>query len=211
MESQPVSLAEQQPAASPLPSPRPSPRLPLFFSGRDNATPVPDPQTDQETGAPIPLPASDDAEASGWDSAEQLTGNDDLQPSDDEPSTSTGSSAGERPGLKLGKAATRATAAKAVLIGSGMLHRMATRAETLQREAGLYLADSEDAANIGHPIGDILARRGGVAGKALSPDANDALSAAMGLAGYMSKQIALQMQIAQLQQAQAGVTGPVDA
>jgi len=202
--SQPLDLADD----APIPSPRQSPIRGLFFSGADNATPVPEPVVDPETGEPLPTLQLDDLGA-GSGSADERSPEHDLSDSDDGLTTSTGSSAG-KPGLKLGKSAMRATAAKGVIIGSGMLHRMATRAETLQREAGLYLADGEDAENIGHPIGDIIARRGGVAGKALSPDANDALSAVMGLAGYMSKQIALQMQIAQVQQAQQGVTGPVD-
>jgi len=193
----------------PIPSPRPSTSpAGLFFSGQDNATPVPEPATDPETGAPLPSNPLDDPPG-GWASVSEW--NDDAQsdPADDLTS-SPGSPAGDVPGLKLGKSALRATGAKAVIIGSGMLHRMATRADTLQREAGLYLADEDDAKAIGHPLADIVSRRGGVAGKALSPDANDALSAALGLAGFMSKQIALQMQIAQHERAQGGVTGPVD-
>lgn len=188
--------------SSPSPSPIPSPRGlgGLFFSGKDNATPVPEPgvMSDSEMTSPSPLDGSasdSDVLPEEWSESPEDT-------------SSTASRAGSSPGVKLGKTAMRATAAKGVIIGSGMLHRMATRAETLQREAGLYLADAEDAENIGHPLGDIIARRGGVAGKALSPDANDALSAAMGLAGYMSKQIALQMQIQQHERGQA--EGPVD-
>jgi hypothetical protein len=203
--SQPLDLADDE---APIPSPRPSPNplRSLFFSGQDNATPVPDPATDPETGAPLPSLQLDD-QPGGSASVDDWS--DDAQ-SDLEDTTSTGSRAGEQlPGFKLGKAAMRATAAKGVIIGSGMLHRMATRAETIQREAGLYLADEEDAKAIGHPLADIVSRRGGVAGKALSADANDALSAALGLAGFMSKQIALQMQIAQHERAQAG-GGAVD-
>jgi len=188
----------------PLPSPR-GPRLPLFFQPRaQEETTEHLPPSEPASSTETELAAAEDGPA--WDSAGDPPSSE-HDPSD-EGTSSTGSRAGS-PGVKLGKAAARATAAKGVIIGSGMLHRMATRAETIQREAGLFLADAEDAEAIGNPLGDIIARRGGVAGKALSPDHADALSAVMGLAGYASKQIALQMQIAQHERAQAG-GGAVD-
>jgi hypothetical protein len=59
-----------------------------------------------------------------------------------------------------------------------------------QRRVGLYLADDEDAANIGHPLADIAHRRGDVVGGKLSPDANDLLRSVFGVVGYFTKQVA---------------------
>jgi hypothetical protein len=82
----------------------------------------------------------------------------------------------------------RATARQAVTIGTGMAHTVAAKTEA-QRAVGLYLADEDDAANIGNPLADIMHRRGDVVGGKLSPDANDFLKALMGVAGYLTKQM----------------------
>ena len=184
-------LDEAHQLGDPIPSPRPSPRA-LFQWATSNATPVADPTT-----APglDPLPGEtalpQDEAAAGWGSDPDPSSDEWNDPSDDPTSSPTSSG---KP-LKIGKAAAKATAAKGVLIASGIVHQQVTRPDTPQRAAGLFLADQEDAENIGHPLGEIMARRSGVAGKALSPDANDALSMLFGLAGYASKQIAKHMAI----------------
>jgi hypothetical protein len=69
-----------------------------------------------------------------------------------------------------------------------MVHTVAAKSEA-QRAVGLYLADEDDAANIGNPLGDLMHRRGDVVGGKLSPEANDFLRALMGVAGYLTKQV----------------------
>jgi hypothetical protein len=80
------------------------------------------------------------------------------------------------------------TARSAVKIGSGMAHTVAAKSEA-QKAVGLYLADDDDAANIGNPLADVMHRRGDIVGGKLSPDANDFLRSLMGVAGYLTKQI----------------------
>lgn len=58
-----------------------------------------------------------------------------------------------------------------------------------QQQVGLYLADDDDARNIGDPLASIAYRRGGISGGKLSPDTNDFMQAVMGVVGYLSKQL----------------------
>lgn len=198
------------PDVEPQPSPPinhrpPSPRRslgPLTF-----LQPDPEPLIPHPSPEPTPAPAED---AGPSPSGDPWTDQPDLS-SDADRTSSPGSSADVSPAearrlLKLGEASAQATARTGVLIAGGMAHRIAAKTED-QQAVGLYLTDEEDAANIGNPVGSIVARRGGVAGKALSPDAADAVAAAMGLANYVSKQIALVMQLAQQNRPQPG---PVD-
>lgn len=149
---------------------------------------------------PWPLPVEDElASAPEW-TPDESTAQDESDP------TSSPGSSGSRT-VRLGKAAARATGAKAVLMAGSIAHRMAATTEG-QRLAQLYVTDQEDAENIGHPLADIASRRGGVAGKALSPDANDALSALMGLANYATKQFALHVAAAQYDRQRSGAASP---
>jgi hypothetical protein len=66
-----------------------------------------------------------------------------------------------------------------VKIGTGMAHTVAAKTEA-QKAVGLYLADDDDAANIGNPLADMMHRRGDIVGGKLSPDANDFLKLADG-------------------------------
>lgn len=195
-----AQLLEHDHPAPPLPpqQPRQRPFLGLGFLS---------PGDPPETLPPLALPPASEPDESASEDAWQNDEPDDDS-SSPEDTSSTGSRAGDRPGLKLGKGALRSTAAKGVRMATGALHQLATKVDSLEREVGLFIADQEDAEAIGYPLADIMSRRGGVSGKALSPDANDALSAVFGLARYISKQIALQMLIAQRQREQAA--GPVD-
>jgi len=197
-----ATVVEQSDAGqipSPLPpQPRSSGRsLPLFFSGSQPQEPDPD------NGLPMgpsPLP-SDDGSASGDES---------LSDPDESPSgtsSSDSSADGGGPLKPLGKAALRATTRKGVLIASSAVHRIAARQE-LERAAGLYIADEQDQELIGDPVANLLHRRGGIVGGKMSEDANDALSALMGLANYVSKQIVLTAEIGQLQAARAAGVEP---
>jgi hypothetical protein len=161
------------------------------------------PPIEEETTSPSsPAPATTgegSSELPGSPSADEWRC-DELDASDDSGTTSSPASSGSRsPGAIVGKAAAKATAAQAVIIAGGMAHRIAARTE-MQQQIGLYLTDEQDAESIGHPLGEMVARRGGVAGKALSPDANDALAALMGIAQYVSKQVAKIVQIQQVEQ-----------
>lgn len=173
-------------ASPPELSPRPPqrPARSLFFRSPETVEELPPaPRTSPE--APDQLAAEE--EPTGSASEPDWTSDDSSEAPASDPTSSSTSSA-KSPLKPLGKAALKATTAKAVLIGSAMAHRVAARTEG-QRSVGLYLADQEDADNIGEPVASILSRRGGIAGKEVSPDTADALAAMMGLANYVSKQV----------------------
>lgn len=180
--------------------PRPS-RSPFgigFLSPPEEpAAAIPSPAASPEAGpATWPLPV-DDGSGSG-------SGSTTVEPDEDSHDSTTSPASSSSSTGRLGKAAARATGAKAVLTATGIAHRVGARTEG-QQLAGLYLADEDDAEAIGHPLADIVSRRSGTVGAALSPDANDALSALIGLAGYMSKQIA---NLVAAQQHDAAQRGP---
>lgn len=112
----------------------------------------------------------------------------DLDPSDDPPSSSEESRAGDPAGLPVvGKRALQQTARRAVKISTRTAHGFLAKSHG-QRAVQLYVADDEDAANIGNPAGSLLSRRTGTAGK-LTEDQNDALQMVLGLGGFIAKQI----------------------
>jgi hypothetical protein len=175
MDSSGAADLDESPSGPP-PSPLPPPRSPrnLFFRG---------PAEEEE------LPPVETAAADGDGSASDLEWTPSDEWSDDEHPTSTASSAGDKPVTQLlSKKQMRDTARGAVKIGSGMAHTVAANTQA-KRDVGLYLADDEDAENIGDPLADIMHRRGDLVGGKLSPDANSALQALMGLAHYFTKQI----------------------
>jgi hypothetical protein len=140
------------------------------------------PETEEELLHQLDGPASDSG--TEWPSEPAL----DESDLDSDPSSSPGSSRADKPAALLSQAQMRATARQAVTIGTGMVHTVAAKTEA-QKSVGLYLADDDDAAHIGNPLGDIMHRRGDIVGGKLSPDANDFLKALMGVAGYITKQI----------------------
>jgi hypothetical protein len=175
------------PGPSQIPSQPHGRSLPLFFSGsRQEPEPWP---TLEETSEP-----DGGGSASGDESLS------DLDESPEETSSPDSSGDGGGPLKPLGKAALRATTRKGVLIATSAVHRIAARQE-LERAAGLYIADEQDQELIGDPVANLLHRRGGIVGGKMSEDANDALSALMGLANYVSKQIVLTAEIGRLQAA----------
>jgi hypothetical protein len=131
---------------------------------------------------PLDGPGSDSG--TGWPSEPGL----DESDLDSDPISSSESSRADKPAALLSQAQMRATARSAVKIGSGMAHTVAAKSEA-QKAVGLYLADDDDAANIGNPLADVMHRRGDIVGGKLSPDANDFLRSLMGVAGYLTKQI----------------------
>jgi hypothetical protein len=83
-----------------------------------------------------------------------------------------------------------------------MAHTVAANTQA-KRDVGLYLADDEDAVNIGDPLAEIAYRRGDIVGGKLSPDANDLLRSMMGVGNYFAKQVALLGEVRRLQAGQA--------
>jgi hypothetical protein len=196
--------------ASPRPR-RPSsrPGVGMFFRGAaEEETPAPRTSTefDPDNGLPMAESLPPAAELDGSDSGSDWPTDERSDLDESAPSSSTGSSASSL--TRFSKKAAKAAIYQGILTGTTIAHRVAAKTEG-QRAAGLYLADDEDAEAISDPLADIAGRRGGVAGKALSPDAADAVRAMVGLAGYMSKQIARTI-AANEYDAQAPGHGPVD-
>src|SRR5437868_9387884 len=161
---------------SPIPGPRSQNSSPsLFFSGQSQPEPADSLHLVTEAAD---AGASDSAE---WDEFADPS-------SDDGPRTSTASPAGDSPAQLLSKKQMRQTAETAVKIGTGMAHTVAAKSDA-QRQVGLYLADQDDAEAIGHPLADIMYRRGDIVGGKLSPDAYDFLRSLMGVFGYFTKQV----------------------
>jgi hypothetical protein len=185
-----INAAVLEQSSDPLPGPSQIPSQPrgrsLFFSGSQPETEWPTPE---ET-------ASQPAAGDGSDSDDEWPSDPDESPSE----TSGSASSADGPLKPLGKAALRATTRKGVLIATSAVHRIAARQE-LEKAAGLYIADEQDQELIGDPVANLLHRRGGIVGNKMSEDANDALSALMGLANYVSKQIVLTAEIGRLQAA----------
>jgi hypothetical protein len=173
-----VDLDALSPPDSPIPGPRSQNNgRSLFFSQQEPVS-----VTDEELATLAT--GEDDAGASDSDAPWSEY----ADPSDDGHHTSTESPAGDRPAQLLSKRQMRQTAETAVKVGTGMAHTVAARSDA-QKQVGLYLADDDDAVNIGHPLADIMHRRGDIVGGKLSPDANDFLRSLMGVAGYFTKQV----------------------
>lgn len=175
------SLLFRQPAPSDLiPSPTPSPDT-----------------TAGESSSPDPAAGS----PSGSDELNELFDLDlDSDPTSSPESSGRRSAAAASP---LGKKAAQDTARKAVIIGSAMAHTALAKTEA-QKAVGLYLADEDDASAIGDPLASIAGRRAGAAGAAANPDVADAISAMLGMAGFISKQIVKGQQARQLDLDAAG-------
>jgi hypothetical protein len=183
----PVELDE---SAAPLPRPTTTPRGSLgsllFRPPAPEDDPIPSPSPEPTTSHD-PRGSSPSGSESSADPL-QLLEDDDLTSSpgswaadDDE--------AGTKPLLPLvSKSSLKKTFRSGVQITGGVAHRFGARTPG-QQAVGLYLADDDDAAGIGDPLAEIASRRDAIGGK-LSPDANNALQAAMAFGGYVAKQIA---------------------
>jgi hypothetical protein len=184
-------LDEQSSGSRPSPNPSRNPFANLFYSGSqptEDELPTSPPAGEQD---PSQSPHVDVSDSAGeWPT--------DPEPSPEETGPPASSGDGGGPLQPLGKAALKATTRKGVLIATSAVHRFAARTE-LERRAQLYVADEQDQELIGDPVANLLHRRGGIVGGQMSPDANDALSALMGLANYVGKQVALQVEINRLQ------------
>src|SRR4051812_42461505 len=130
MDSSSGASLDESPPGPPLSSPLPPPRSPrpLFFKGPQEE----DPETD-----PLPLvTAAGDVDGSGSDPAWTSELSDEW--SDDDPTSSPGSSAPDKPAQLLSKKQMRDTAATAVTIGTGMAHTVAANTQA-KKDVGLYL------------------------------------------------------------------------
>jgi hypothetical protein len=176
--------------STPLP-PRPRPNLLSPFGW---ATPEEETMPAPATGETLDLEAAGDLSPSATDWPSDETGEWD----ENTETSSPASSADSKPAQLLSKHQMRRTAEQAVKMGGGMAHTVAAKTPEA-KHVGLYLADDDDARSIGHPLADIMHRRGDIVGGKLSPDANSALQAFMGLAGYLTKQVVKVGQIRELQ------------
>ncbi len=146
------------------------------------------PEEETPPAGTIPSP-SPSPEATTSPGSPQGSGDDWPSGEHDEPSgpAATGSPASAtRVANPLVGTALRDTFRNGVIIASHQAHSFLARTQG-QVEAQLYLADDQDAANIGDPLARITARREGLG--QVSPDTADLMAAMMGLAGYASKQI----------------------
>lgn len=183
--------------SSPLP-PRPRPSLsPPFGWGSLPEESLPETgeeslPADDPAGALSPSEDWQDDETGEWDESGE-TSSPGSTPAADVPRVSS----------LVSKHQLRKTAEQAVKIGGGMAHTVAAKTDEA-KAVGLYLADDDDAVAIGHPLADIMHRRGDVVGGKLSPDAASAFQAFMGLAGYLTKQVVKTGQIREAQAPQQG-------
>lgn len=172
-----TSPQPQPPQWPDSPPSRPSLRLGFRQPAEGLSDQIPSPAYSPETDQELP-PDPFDAPGSG----PEWTPESDESP-DDAPSSSPGSSPARNP--LVGKA-LRDTCRNGVIIAADQAHRFLATSPG-QREAGLYRADTDDAANIGDPLSRIAARRQTLG--EMNPDTADLLAAMMGLAGYATKQI----------------------
>jgi hypothetical protein len=69
----------------------------------------------------------------------------------------------------------------------GIAHSLLTRADTLEREAGLWLPDQDDVDTIADPLASLAARRAPEGSD--NPDYTDLVRVVVGVAGYVVKQL----------------------
>lgn len=90
--------------------------------------------------------------------------------------------------LKVGRDVLRDTFHDLVLIASNFVHEAATRPDTPERDADLWLANDTEQAGIGDPIADITERRFGLA-QINNPDVADLIEAGIALARYGARHL----------------------
>lgn len=179
--------AEAPPAGEPTPSPRPRGML-----GRRLAFREPSPEEMEELLGPrIPNPG-ESQETTGEELPGEAPGFDSAGPPSGDPDPSDRAETGEeRSGTRASKKTIFASeeskrlARNGVLLVGSRAHEWFARTEG-QIRAGLYLADEEDAENIGDPLANIAARRTGISSD--NPDVNDAIAGLIGFGNYLVKQ-----------------------
>lgn len=188
-------VLEQEASPLPLPSQRQQPPKGsglrgLFFQS-------PQAETDLQAGPLLQEAPEQLEEAAAGSGSEPGWPSDDSAPDDSAPTSSEASTPAER--KPFSSAALRRVCRRGVIIAGGMAHQALARTQG-QRAVALYEADQEDAKNIGDPLAGIAGRRGGIGGKAANPDVEDAVSALLGVANYVTKQVV-----------RAGIAAKIDA
>lgn len=175
----------------------PSPNLGRFGFG--------EPKTpDDLPSSSLPSPDLSSLEAELEDLAPDS--GDDWPPDENDPSDGTSSPASTQVANPLNSEGLRDVFRGGVMIAGHQAHEYLARTDG-QREVGLYLAEEDDAANIGDPLARVAARHQGV-GK-VTPDTADLLSAMVGLTRYATKQITRQRAAKELDSAGAGTPQPM--
>lgn len=176
-----MTQAPERPAD--LPTERRRPHLGIGFrQPLDDLPPdpIPSPGPSPETTTTTPRPDLLDGPGSDPDWL-----NDDESPDEQPPSSSEASGTRKAANPLVGKA-LRDTFRNGIIIASDQAHRFLASSPG-QREVQLYLADDDDAANVGDPLSRIAGRRQTLG--EMSEDSADVMAAMMGLAGYATKQI----------------------
>lgn len=115
--------------------------------------------------------------------------------SDDDPTSSATSTQSEHvEPSPLSKRAIRRMVRGGVIAAGSVAHEHLA-ADELEQALGVYLFEEEEVQQIATPLGNIAARRSGAAGAIANPDVADAISAAVGFAVYLSRQLALRSRI----------------
>jgi hypothetical protein len=162
------------------------------FRSRTKTTPSPfgigfvspeEEETELHPSQTIPSPASS-PEAS--DEHEPASEHDEPNDEQYESLDGTHSTESSRVTNPLNGTGLRDTFRNGVIIASHQAHTYLARTAG-QLEAGLYMADEDDAERIADPLARIAQRREGIG--QVSPDTADLMAAMMGLAGYATKQI----------------------
>lgn len=161
---------------------RPTRRPPLGIGFLQPEEPETIPSPSPSSTPPLESPE----DVGGWDSEGASP---DSEPSESPAGTSSRGStpvAEQKVASPLAGEGMRETFRNGVIIASHQAHKMLVKTQG-QLEAGLYIADEQDAAAVGDPLARIAGRRDALG--VVSPDTADLMAAMMGLAGYASKQI----------------------
>lgn len=185
-----MTVDPSTPEPTPSQTPRPPEEIPSPPAKSRAAGP---PRFQRKPRSPETAPRSPEQErASGFEGA----ASDPLSQS----STTTGrpsraSTDGDDPKTKrlfeTNKKALVGILKKGIRAGTGVPHRLLTTPE--QHDAGLYLADPTDEADIAVPLAGIMARRGIVPG---TTDLADIIELAIAVTAYLVRQVQLRAQIA---------------
>lgn len=168
---------------------RPAP--PLFATTEANPEPTTATGPGEESGAGWPPPGSGPETAARSGSG--------SPGSPDAPSAT---------GAPLDRKSLKKAIATGFRVLGHRLNQLLSRDE-LEAQAGLWVPDEEDTEGVSDPLSRIAARRGGPA--VLNPDVGDAIAAAISLAAYVSKQLALRVAIRKAAGAgQVDLTGHVE-
>ena len=167
---------------------------------------TPEPASPSDAPSPSDLPSEPSSPSDPLDDSRSASAplhDEPGDPSEDEPRSSTGSST--KAPSAASKRVLRDAIRESVLMAGAVAHDFLARDQAAQ-EAGLYLADEDDAESIGDPLANMANRRGGI-GAAGNPDVADAISALIGLAFYATKQFKRARAARELRRAAAQTTG----